>query len=181
MLQLELTALGLRLVGVYFLTNLMSQLPRWVQMLHELSAGQFGGLESGFGQEQKFVIYLGFFALLISAFVLIFFPTTIAKLISPKQASAPSAITADKQMIQRTAFTILGVYILSWAIPDLIANLLQLWVLGRFPDSNPATSYLVGTDLATTLVEIGIGVYLVFGSTGVIGLIRKFREYGVPK
>lgn len=172
---IELLAVGVRLLGVYFLLQ-------FVQFLGS-SYSSYYQMASSLPEFNPFFVAGGyaFTAMLMLAFALVFikFPATVAGWLVPKIDKDSSTISGSLIELQLTGFTLLGVYILSWAIPDLIHNSALLAVIPHYDES-----YLISDrpydviNIVVTAVEIVIGLFLTLQAKGLVRLINKFRYAG---
>jgi hypothetical protein len=175
MKTIELLAVGVRLVGLYLLVLTIKYVGSAYFSYHQMaiSMPDFNPLVISGG----YVVS----ALLMFIFSILFikFPATIAYRLLPKADKDSPKLSEDSSQIQLAGFTLLGIYILSWAIPDLIYNLAVLSVI-PFYDS----SYSMGNrpydlvNLGVTIIEIIIGLYLVFQAKGLVKLIDRIRYAG---
>ena len=105
------------------------------------------------------------------------FPISIAMWFVPRSDdSRYPKINMELQSLEIVSFTIIGVYILSWAIPDLVANIGLLWVV--VGDSMYSEQQLgeVKVNTFVTIVEILIGVVLCVYSGNISKFIAALRR-----
>ncbi|MBA3683630.1 MAG: hypothetical protein H0W72_00050 [Planctomycetes bacterium] len=77
-------------------------------------------------------------------------------------------------MLQRVAFSIIGVLLVTDALPVLVTDLLSLLEPGAM-----VSEYLA--PVCGTIIELALGIALFFGSNGLSRLWRSFRAYGHAK
>lgn len=100
----------------------------------------------------------------------------IARIIIGKDSDPCSALKINVQKLQASAFSVVGIYTLCFAIPGLvraISNMLMLESL--IPDINKA-SINYRAEIIGFGVQILIGILLLFGSKGIVNIIKKGRE-----
>lgn len=116
--------------------------------------------------------------MLVTAFLLTKLPLKIAKLISTTQTENTLSTNIKCEQLQSVALSILGIYILTSATPDLIFN--AAWIIihssqpATFPD---ALSNLIINELAT-IIEVLAGLFLCIRSDGIGFLINRIKMLG---
>lgn len=113
--------------------------------------------------------------LILSVFMIKFPGVVSLLLVTPSELSSP-LIEENGQAIQVAGITIVGIYILTWAVPDLIHNALILWVVSGY--DLPPREYISETKIneVVTVIEIGIGLYLALGAKGITIALNKLRS-----
>lgn len=106
-----------------------------------------------------------------------FFPLSIARKLLPVMREPRSEAGMDGSMALSVGLTLLGVWLLATALPNA-TYWLSLFVLSRQSsgyhlDWGPEQM----ASIATTIAELVLAVWLVFGSAGIRRLILRFR-YG---
>lgn len=172
MKNIELLGVGLRLVGVYGL----------------IKAIQYAGI--GYQYIKQFIEHmpneslifwyiaygLTVSGLLICSLTLIKFPITVAHKLLSITNEKEITFHGSSRDIQNTGFTLLGVYILSTAIPDLVYNgsvMIFMSEQGNYLPSDKMT-YVINS--LVTLIEIMIGLYLCFGANKLSGIFDRTRK-----
>ena len=185
MKSLEILALGVRLVGIYFLLNILSF---W--------AGSYGpiiyqwmyvGVDESIAQLnlQLLLFYsiVGLFSLL-ACFVLIRFPLTVSGWLLPRSKADEPVFNGSIEDLKIAAFIIMGVYILSWAVPGFFYNTAMLIKL-----QNPQFMALYHRDegveyiirALVSVLEIAVGLYLCLQARGLNALINRLRWAGLSR
>jgi hypothetical protein len=111
------------------------------------------------------------------ALMLWFFPVTVARKILPKDDRKTGETEISLKDIDVVAYSILGVWLLATTIPDVIYWLLVLATL----EHKGLIPYMTHSRLASviaTIIQFGIGIWLMLGAKGLRGLIRKLRYAG---
>ena len=173
MKSIELLATGIRLVGFYILVLAAQSISRNFSMFYTY--------QSAFSDWTMFVaiVLVQIILMVLAGVILIKFPLTISKKLLPDTRGDEVLLQGDARDIQTALFCVLGVLILSWAIPDFIHNALSIWQ-ARNPDNvfyADRAFYIV--DEIVTVIEIGIGLYLCFGAHGLSGLLWRLKNTGL--
>jgi len=172
---IELLALGLRLVGIYGLLKGIQFVSIAIGSVRQYSMMM---------PDEDFSLWYGIFGVsllvyFLAALVLIVFPVKIAKRLMPRSDEQAPLIQISAQELQVVAFTILGVYVLSWAIPDLVSRAAFLWNTVRMDDFYGPTA--LGERVISTCVsvlQVGIGLYLSLQSKGLSRVLMAIRGLG---
>ncbi|WP_066963055.1 hypothetical protein [Microbulbifer sp. Q7] len=111
----------------------------------------------------------------IVALTLLKFPNLVAKKLLPRDSDDKYELSKNGKEFLSITFCLLGVYILSWAIPDLINN--GMWLIHFSERAYTSDSNYAETVIAqiTTVVEIVIGGFLCFGASGLGNVLWKLR------
>lgn len=166
----EATALAIRILGIYLLLDAIS-----------FAVDLYGQREQFIAMRELdfldiliplFFSSIGFFTL--TGLICIKFPVSIAKYVVPTSSVNQPTINLNSNDFSNLAITILGLYILSWAIPDVIYNALMI-IKGNYFNSSNAEIYEFVINEAATMIELSIGLYLTLSSAGVNILISRFR------
>lgn len=172
---IELLALGLRLVGIYGLLRGIQFISIAIGTIRQYSVMMPG--------EDLLLWYVIFGVSLVVYFLavlaLIVFPASIAAKLIPKGDEQAPLVQVSAAELQVIAFTVLGVYILSWSLPDLVYNVASLWNTVRMGDvyaPHIFSEHVINT--CVTTLEVGIGLYLTFQAEGLTRLIRMIRGLG---
>lgn len=112
--------------------------------------------------------------MLISGLLLWRFSRIIAtRLFSESDSSISSEGRFTKEDIQGIGISMIGIYVLAFAIPDLV----QVIVSVR---SQEVSQDVVG-DISRAFTQLAIGLGLFLGFRGIVGLGRVFRKAGVEQ
>ncbi len=127
----------------------------------------------------SFLLLAGFTVpLLLAALLLWIFPLTIAGTILPEIKTSGSSVPLEVGEIQIVAFSILGLWVLSTAVPDIFYWSTFVYLAKGIEFS--LTPEHIG-NIVVTVIEIIIGVWLVFGAKGLRGLRRLVRISGTAR
>lgn len=105
-------------------------------------------------------------------------PLTIAtKLIPGVNAKEPrSTLTATE--IASVAFPVLGLWVLTSAVPDTFYWAMFIYIVKSSDVGRPELSPENIGNIVATVVELLIGFWLLLGSKGVFGLLKRLRYAG---
>lgn len=164
----QVVGLALRLFAIFLLMQALRQAAALIPYLADSATGRVG---------LGVVLVSTLVPVAIAAFLWLL-PLTIAtKLIPGVNAKEPrSTLTATE--IASVAFPILGLWVLTSAIPDMFywatfAYIVKSSNVGR-PELSPEN---IGNIVATG-VELLIGFWLLLSSKGVVGLLKRLRYAG---
>ncbi len=169
MREIELISCAVRILGIYLLLKALISIPQTYSTLHQLSYLEFS-IQYVWIVSFSMVFLYAFFA-----FFFIKFPESIAKKILPQTKSNPIPINIEGHVLVQGALTILGVYILSWAIPDFIYNGLSLLVLTSYQKVDELSRSEALLKEAVTIIEITVGAYLAFGARGIYRILLELK------
>ena len=168
----ELYGIGVRLIGIYLLFIAVTTGVQHAQMGFVYASNSFSNLQS-------YVAIATFEVLFILLFAALFikFPLSIAKFISPKGIECVVEFSGNAKNLIGIFTCLLGIYILSWSIPDVFNNTLYIIFNNQseFMTQSVNDAYL---NLYVTVVEIAIGTYFCFGAEGLAKLIHRVRSFG---
>ncbi len=116
--------------------------------------------------------------LLLAALLLWIFPLTIAAKLLPRSRRTESAGALSATEIQAVAFSILGLWVLTTAVPDIFYWITYVYVMKNGGVDNSAFSPNLSGRIGATVVELVIGIWLLFGARGLTGLLRLARTAG---
>lgn len=116
--------------------------------------------------------------LLLAALLMWMFPLTVAGTILPKMKASGRSVPLRRDEIQVVAFSILGLWVLSTAVPDLFYWSTFVYLAKRINLS--LTPSHIGNVVAT-VIELIIGFWLLFGARGLRGLVRVLRSSGTAR
>lgn len=174
MKTLELLALGLRLVGIYaFLKGIQNI---------ALVSSQAPVYHT---QDVDFTAYYWVSGALLTlyfavALLLVVRPVWLARLLMPKVPErddmTPDFSFGDMQM---AALTVLGVYIVSYSLPQVVHNSALLWqatTMVEYYTEIQRRSH--SFHLLARCIELGIGLYLCLQAKGLVNLLQRLRGRG---
>ncbi|NYZ61751.1 hypothetical protein [Luteimonas deserti] len=108
--------------------------------------------------------------------ILWFFPLTIARKLLPAMSEPRSETSMSGSVALSVGLTLLGVWVLAYALPDAI-YWTTIFLLTRSPEFG---HFEWGREqiahIVTTVAELVLAIWLVFGSTGIKRLILRCRH-----
>ena len=115
---------------------------------------------------------------ILAAILLWLFPLAVAAKIIPNIKAKGTPAPLDAGGIEVVAFSVMGLWVLTFAIPDIF-----YWVtfVYRVKSVNVGSTELTPENIGyivSTIVELVIGFWLLFGSRGLLGVIRRARYAG---
>lgn len=179
MKSIELLAIGIRVLGVAALIYVVQMVFFYYQQYQLVLTVQSGG-EGGLWLLVS--IALAHFGVLLAvAFLMLKFPVLVARWFLPKAKSDDTVFDGSANDIEVVAFVIIGIYILSWAIPDLFHNSIWWWYTANSEAGRPwgpddEYEYIING--IVTVIEVVIGLFLCLRARGLSGLLRRLREAG---
>ena len=165
----EFLALAIRLFGIFLL----------VAIIRDSSAFIFTMMNFGEGNNTWILVS----SIIISIFVLgtlilIKFPLTIAGKIMPKSDSKEPIISFNKDELQYVGFTIIGMFLLVRALPDLFYWASFVFQVNVVTDPPITITAENKSNMISTACEIIIGITVLFGANGLQNIIYKIRTLG---
>lgn len=179
MKSIELLATGIRLLGIYiFIYAIRTGIFQYQAILQFRSTSQ---------DDMEAFAYIALFQvglLFIASLFMFKFPVSLSKWILPKTNNNEIIFDGTIKDIEVSLFVIIGVYILSWAIPDLFHNGIWWWYSAHSGISGISGMFNQGSENehiineVVTVIEIAIGLYLCLRAQGLSNLLKKFRQAG---
>ena len=165
----EILSIAIRIFGILLFFVTLRDAPQWLSSIRLLRPDEFSESPSRFLQ---YAMVISFFS---ASYFMIKFPGAISRiLVTPSSTDAP-LIEENGQAIQIAGITIVGVYVLTWSIPDLFYNAFLLWEIAHYETSqDQAMSQTISTEIVT-VIEISMGLYLALGARGLSNAINKLR------
>ena len=173
MKSIELLSIGIRLLGIYVVFMALQTVVIQYQSIQQFAIASNGG-----APVYAYVGLIEVLLMVLASFVMIKFPTSLAKWLLPKSSDGEILLDGSAKDIQTTLFCVLGVYILSWAIPDFFNNGLWLWYTAVSQDMDFGSIPQFIIQQIITVIELGVGVYLCIRSKGISNLIYRLRTAG---
>lgn len=177
MKSIELLSTGIRLLGIYvFISAFRVGATQYQAVIQFRSISQ---------EDMNFFAYVAFglvVMMFMASLIMVKFPIALAKWILPKTKDNEVVLDGSAKDIEVSIFAVIGVYMLSWAIPDFFHNGLWWWYsahskISGMWEQGRENEYIF--DQIVTILEIAIGLYLCLRAQGISTLLRKFREAGV--
>ena len=115
---------------------------------------------------------------ILAAVLLWLFPLTIAAKIIPDIKAKKPPKTLEGGEIELVAFSILGLWVLTGAIPDIFHWGTFVYMVKNSEAARVELSPDNIGNIVATVVELVIGFWLLFSSKGIIGILRRLRNAG---
>lgn len=172
----EIAALSCRLLAIYAVLASFGVLPLALAPLLPTS-----GMIEIFGREPQFswLAATPFSLHLVAAGFLWRGADFLARHMIKTATSPANPILIFDASARPTAFSILGAFVLVQALPKIGQMLVQLWLVVRQdPMLQRDMSGLTFPDFVAIALQIGLGLWLLVGSQGVVGLVQTARNAG---
>jgi len=108
----------------------------------------------------------------IVAYNFIFRADSLANIICKEDKSLEFNSSIQKETIQEIAFTIVGIYLIAIALPKITDGIINIIYQGRLKNIQFTQGFYY---IVNSIVQIGIGIFLVLGSKGIVNTIKKLR------
>ena len=170
MKTIEIYALILKLFGLFLAVNYGGTALTYILNYFQYSDADFKG-----GVLMAIIFYMMVSAL---GLFLWFLPISVAKSFVPRSSDESYAeIGKSLAEWEKVAYTVIGVFVLSWAIPDLIYNASTIYIIESadvmMDQSKLRETYAY---FLITIFEISIGLFLILGSEKLQKIIRRIRS-----
>lgn len=166
----EIVAIAVRLFAIFLFVYAVRMVPGMVVLIRQ----EVESIDFIFG-----LVFLA--SHLLVALLLWVFALAIARTLLPggKPGKAPARLALGD--IQAVAFSVMGLWVLASAVPDIFywgSFLYQTNVSGwGYRELSPENT----GNIVSTLVELAIGLWLLFGARGLAGLVKMARGTGAGK
>lgn len=168
----DLTNILLKIAGVVLIVFAIIWIPAYVSYFFAQ-------------QDRSLLTFIGmsvipFSAPLTAGFMLLLFPATISNRIIAG-CEDPAGKGVDLPGLERVAFSVIGVYLLSRVVSDMAYHITSLVLLA---EAGGGDHYNTGYEhpyalIAATLAEFGMALYLLLGSAGLVRVLNKVRARAV--
>lgn len=163
-----------RLGAVMLLVQTLVSLPgAWQALQAWDSSGGDGGTRG---------MLIGFSGALVTlAVVLWLYPGLLARLAAGNASREVFDSPIAAKELHFIAFCVLGVVFAIDALLGLVSVLLRIAVSARLGDvAFPTLAWQNGADLFVLLLKLALGIGLTLGARGLVGLLHRLRERGLP-
>lgn len=124
-----------------------------------------------------FISTLALFPIL-AAVLLWFFPLSVATTLIPGIKTKKQPAPLDAGGIEVVAFSVMGLWALTTAIPDILYWIAFTYRVKSVGIGSPELSPENIGNIVATIAELVIGFWLLFGSRGLLGVVRRARQAG---
>jgi hypothetical protein len=177
----DIAIIAVRLLALYVIVTTVYNLPDYLGVIHLNLLG-----DDALGRAFFITHTIGAVIKFIIGIALWFYSTFLANLITKDlPESSPSKKEFTLAHVQVVAVSLIGLFILSSAIPDFLAIIISY----IFPAANP--NYVRSLDIAgnkkveipiTTLItvalKLGLGFWFLLGANGIVTAIREIWAKG---
>ena len=162
----DFIAVAARLFSVYLLFSVIKHVPLTVQLISQDQGEIWAALYA-------LVLVLG----LVGCALLWFFPLTLARKLLPVMREPRSEQALDASTAMSVGLTLIGVWVMAYGLVDAVYWLTLLVRTRQIAATYFEWSHEQVAGILATAAEIGIAVWLIFGSRGIRRLIYRYR-YG---
>ena len=163
----DLTKVVIRLFAIYLAMSGLALFP------HSLSFAAMGASDAPISLYLFLVAPISYWVIAVLFWVL---SSPVARIVASDRHTEETQTSIDITVLERAGFSIVGVYILSWSIPELIRVVFVSFEDVTLPIFN-ITRQNFWDDIAT-LISFVLGFFLVFGARGLQGFVARIRSYG---
>lgn len=156
----------LRIGAIVILINLLEQVPLSVENVYHSWKNELNI------SVILFSISPGIFALIIS-FLLWFFPSTLSSKFSPQNDDEYKNENVNYRYLGEILISILGLYMITKAIPDLVYHIV-FFIMAH--DENLSIPPIDRAAFVATIAELVIGTFLLYGSGLIHRMIQEFKK-----
>ena len=173
MTKREVASLALKLSGIYAFIVSASSFRTMMFMIASIGDRPAQGpnstlLAAGYGIPLLLLLFLGFY--LISA------SERLSRHIFPQDSATEKTSPFSSEAMQTIAFSVVGLLLLTKAIPGLCRVILQIFDIYH---QNLLLGYVKGKlvqDLVVRVLQLALGLYLFLGSKGLSGFWHKMQR-----
>ncbi len=166
----EISALAIRIIGLFLLFSTLQYFSTWLIALKNVGASD-GAIDV---QLVNFIIY-GAPALI--SFVLIAFPVSVAKILTPRSSEISNENDQATVRFLYALVIAIGLFIIAKALPDIAYNILMLISIKSYNTINGDSSindYIIST--IVSFFELFIGYVMAVRTERVLSVINKARQ-----
>ncbi len=175
MTKKEIVSLSLKLAGIYCLIMSLSYLSFAIMSVVSFLRGQ--GFWDMLTSITPFVLLLLSFTpvvLLLLFGVYLIFSSKLPSKMASSIIEEEKTTSFTFQDIQVLAFSIIGVWLLSSAIPSFIQVIVRITVLHSSSQQSVPVYYI--SQIVAVVLKLALGIYLFSGSKGLVKLWQKFQS-----
>ncbi len=119
---------------------------------------------------------LGFFITLVIGLLLFFCSKRTAIMLIGKENDTAVSEQVTTNNIQAIAFSVVGVILITMALPRISKIILMVWLAYRDSLPRSLVTTQIYIDIFVSLIELALGLWLLFGTSGIINIINKLRK-----
>ena len=173
MTKREIAALAVKLIAVFLLASRVGSLPLLIRGLTDIA--RIG--DAARGVQLTVISSLVSFALTVGVYLwMILRGDAIAAVIVSSGGAIERIDAISKRDLQIVAFSSIGLVVVAEAVPRA-AELALTYLALVTPIPRPLRSPThLSTELLTTVVQLGFGLYLLVSAPGLVGLVNRFAN-----
>lgn len=122
------------------------------------------------------ITVLVFFITFVIGLLLFFYSKRVASILVGKDNVATISEPIKTNNIQAIAFSVVGVILITMALPKILKNTLMIWLTYRDSLPRSVVTTQIYIDIFVALIELSFGLWLLFGTSGIINIINKLRK-----
>lgn len=165
MTKREIATLSFKVLSLYAFIKVIDKVSSLINYMYKYSLSEVGVL--------NFMIFASpLLLMLLCGGLLWFLAPWLASSISKSTAPEDNA-SASLLSIQAVAFSVVGLYLLADSLPALVRSI--IWHFTTASRSMGERTPLIG-DILGYMVQIFLGLWLLFGSRGIVNFIRSMRR-----
>jgi hypothetical protein len=167
----ELTAIGLRIFAVYLFMYALNQSALLIGFIDSDNYDGANRVTPAF-----YIFWVG--TPLLISIVIWFFPITTTKLFLPKYKTDTFS-PVEKSELYIAAIVLVGIFILSTAIPDVLYWVIRVYLAADLMDSGLDFIFTPKdkASMVATVIQLIMGIWLLFGAKGLLGFVIRARSW----
>ena len=166
MTKREIFVVASKILGIYLLARGIELFAQMFPFLVSISTRGFEGIWYFLVSLATLSLYMG------GAFCLITWADSIAAVLAGKEEAPEVKAVVEKDSLQQIAFSAVGVFIIAVALPRISQIVVNLSVQGPMRQEVVLRTW---ETIIGLVLQLGIGIYLFFGSKGLVGLLKKLK------
>ncbi len=175
MTKKEIVSLSLKLAGIYYLIMAIAYLNFTIMAVVSSLRGQgFWDMLISITPFVLLLLSITPFVLLILFGAYLIFSNKLPSKMASSMIEEEKTTCFTFQDIQVLAFSIIGVWLLSSAIPSFIQAIFRITVL--YPSSQQSVPVYTISQIVAAVLKLALGIYLFSGSRGLAKLWQKFQS-----
>ncbi len=169
----EWTELSLKIFALFLFFKFLTAVPNFINM--PVIAEKYAGSWAMPGA------ITGVLVSLVLAMVVWRLAPVLSKAIWRKTEPPQAISNPSMDEIQAAIFSAIGLFVLITALPGISEYLVLINQTSSPFQSESALEFKAKIELATMLVQSAIGLFLLFGSRGLVAVIKMVRNLGLKK
>ncbi|WP_293267914.1 hypothetical protein [Neptunomonas sp.] len=172
MKDIELLGVGLRLLGIACIIFAIGKTGEGISFIY-----QYSNIDLGVNPIiYKITVWLPLIFIYAVGIFFIKFPILCAKKFLQKTSAKTEDIDFNQSAITISGLILLGIYLLTIAIPDLAYNILYLYQQNSLGYSDTPQISETYIHFIFTAIQFSLGLYLALGASGIYKFICRLRS-----